>query len=100
MSTYDTTADIANERTDPRPDYIVLGTEAKTGAQHLYDTTTETVHIIHPDGSRERKQLLCGPATTVDDYVEAVADSRGWDDRRYGRDLFAEFLAPYAEAGE
>jgi len=98
MSTYDTTANQATGRTDPRPDFIRLGRDT-TGADHVYDTQTETVHIVHSDGSRGRK-ILWDTDKTVDDYVETVADARGWDDRRYGRDLFAEFLAPYAEADE
>lgn len=90
MSTYDTTANQGNDGV--RPDYIILGTDT-TGAQHVYDTTTETVHIVHPDGSRGRK-ILWDTSKTVDDYVEAVADGRGWDTRRYGRSLIKAVTEP------
>lgn len=83
-------------RTDPRPNYILLGTDTE-GANHCYDTTTETVHIVHADGSRARK-ILYDTSKTVDDYVEVVADARGWATRRYGRDLLGELIAAHREA--
>jgi len=67
-------------RTDPRPDYIPLGVDAD-GAHHVWDRTTDTIHIVHDDGSRGRR-LLGG--NSVDDWMDAVADARGWATRRYG----------------
>lgn len=78
MSTYDPTPQ-ETSGTDPRPNYIILGTDARD-AQHVYDTTYETVHIVHEDGSRGRRLLDGGD---VDDYVQAVADAHGWARRRY-----------------
>lgn len=71
-----------------RPKYALLGVDAD-GKHHIHDTTTETVHIVHPDGSRGRRLLDGG---TVDDYVAAVENAQGWDDQRYGVDL-VEMLA-------
>jgi hypothetical protein len=71
-----------------RPKYHLLGVDTD-GAHHIHDTTTETVHIVHPDGSRGRRLLDGG---TVDDYVAAVENAQGWDDQRYGVDL-VEMLA-------
>jgi len=68
------------ERTDPRPDYFELGVDER-GARHLCDTTTETVHIVHPDGSRGRRHLDGG---SLDDYMDAVDDDLGWHRREYG----------------
>lgn len=78
MSTFDTPGQ-KTSGTDPRPNYIVLGTDSRD-AQHVYDTRTETVHIVHPDGSRGRRLLDAG---TIDDYVQAVEDAIGWSTRRY-----------------
>jgi len=66
--------------TDPRPDYIPLGADGD-GAHHVWDRTTDTIHIVHDDGSRGRR-LLGGKS--VDDWMDAVADARGWATRRYG----------------
>lgn len=68
---------------DPRPDHFVLGVDER-GRHHVADTTTDTVHIIHPDGSRGRRLLDGG---SIDDYVAAVADSVGWECKRYGQSL-------------
>lgn len=69
--------------TDPRPDYFELGIDAR-GARHVCDTTTETVHIIHSDGSRGRRHLDGGD---LDDYMDAVAGAYGWDVEKYGTPL-------------
>jgi hypothetical protein len=72
-------------------DYIPLGIDTR-GARHVADTQTETVHIIHKDGSRGRKLLNAG---TIDDYMAAVADAHGWSRRDYGLgwgDLLARAL--------
>jgi len=45
---------------------------------------TETVHIVHPDGSRGRRHLDAG---SLDDYMDAVDDDLGWHRRDYGISL-------------
>jgi hypothetical protein len=74
----------AKKSTDPRPAYIRLGVDNR-GAHHCYDTRTETIHIIHDDGSRERK--LLDDDHDVDDWMDAVDGSWGWDTQRYGQSL-------------
>jgi hypothetical protein len=63
--------------------YIPLGVDER-GAHHVVDYKTDTVHIIHPDGSRGRRLLDGGD---VDDYMAAVADAHGWAHRTYGTSL-------------
>lgn len=79
--------------TDPRPDYVPLGVDER-GAHHVYDTGSETVHIIHPDGSRGRRLLDGGD---VDDWMDAVAGSWGWETKKYGVGL-VEMLEDALEA--
>ena len=71
-----------------RPAYIRLGVDERE-ASHVYDTRTETVHIIHPDGSRGRRCLNGQP---IEAWVDAVADGWGWDERTYGRDVLFDQL--------
>jgi len=87
MNTYETSAE---KRTayDPRPDYFILGVDTEN-RHHVADTTTNTVHIIHSDGSRGRKVLDGGD---IGDYVDAVADAYGWETRRYGQSLADHFV--------
>jgi len=66
--------------TDPRPNYFQLGIDSRD-ARHVADTRTETVHIVHADGSRGRRHLDGGD---LDAYMEAVADAYGWTRRDYG----------------
>lgn len=77
--------------TDPRPDYIPLGVDGD-GAHHVWDRRTDTIHIVHDDGSRGRR-LLGDHA--VDDWMAAVDDAQGWATRRYGSftDCYADQLA-------
>jgi hypothetical protein len=73
--------------TDPRPTYFQLGIDERD-ARHVADTGTETIHVIHADGSRDRYLLNAG---TIDDYMATVADVHGWSRRDYGIG-FAEML--------
>ena len=75
-----------------RPAYIPLGIDER-GAHHCYDTTTETIHIVHDDGSRGRRLLDGGD---VDDWMDAVEDSWGWVKKQYGVSL-TEMLVEAAE---
>jgi hypothetical protein len=61
-------------------DYILLGVD-ETGAHHVADYETSTVHIVHADGSRGRRLLDAGD---TDDYMDAVERARGWRRREYG----------------
>ena len=79
MSTYETLRQ-ETSGTDPRPAYIVLGVDER-GAHHCYDTRTETVHIVHSDGSRGRRLLDGGD---VDDWMDAVEGGWGWSTKKYG----------------
>ena len=68
-----------------RPQYIELGTDT-TGATHTYRTADDTVIAVTADGTRELQgQLPAGH--NVDDYVDHVAATRGWDVQRYGVSL-------------
>lgn len=80
MATNVSRAEKRTDRSRVRPDYIFLGVDAR-GAHQIYDTTTETVHIIHDDGSRGRRLLDAGD---VDDYMAAVRDAHGWEREHYG----------------
>jgi hypothetical protein len=73
-----------------RPTYIVLGVDER-GASHVYDTDTETVHIVHDDGSRGRRVI--GEGQTVDEWMDAVADGWGWANRRYGAGVYFDRIA-------
>jgi len=50
----------------------------------VYDTVYETVHLIHSDGSRERKVL---GTHTINDWIDAVDDAYGWDSQRLFKSL-------------
>jgi hypothetical protein len=78
-----TTQANAERSTGPRPTYFQLGIDERD-ARHVADTRTETVHVIHDDGSRERYLLDGG---SIDDYMATVADAHGWARRDYGADL-------------
>jgi hypothetical protein len=82
-------------RTDPRPDYIPLGVDG-AGAHHVWDRRTDTIHIVHDDGSRGRRLL---GDHSVDDWMAAVDDAQGWASRRYGSftDCYADQLATLRE---
>jgi hypothetical protein len=87
------TTDVSN--TDPRPDYIPLGVDGD-GAHHVWDRRTDTIHIVHDDGSRGRRLL---GDHSVDDWMAAVDDAQGWTSRRYGSfvDCYADQLATLRE---
>jgi hypothetical protein len=57
----------------------------------VYDTDTETVHIVHDDGSRGRRVI--GEGQTVDEWMDAVADGWGWANRRYGAGVYFDRIA-------
>jgi len=75
-------------RNGVRAAYIPLGVDGR-GASHVYDTRTETIHIVHDDGSRGRRLL---GDHSVDDWMDAVESEYGWAHRKYGVGL-VEMLA-------
>jgi hypothetical protein len=98
MATNDSAAlqTAAHESTDPRPNHIPLGVDAQ-GASHVYDTVTETVHIVHEDGSRGRR---CLGDHSVEDWMDAVGDAQGWASKRYGVPLADRITTNPAPEGE
>lgn len=62
-----------------RPAYILVGTD-REGAQHVYRTTDETVHVIQ-NGERELVQSV--QAHGIEAWLAYVADERGWADCRF-----------------
>jgi len=82
------------ERYDPRPDYFILGIDER-GSHHVADTTTETVHIIHRDGSRGRRLLDGGD---MDDYMDAVEDAYGWRREVYGVGLVEQLAGALGDS--
>lgn len=85
-----TTQSSKKARTDPRPRYIDLGADSQGGI-HVYRTVDETVFALAPDGDLEYRFDVEG--IPVGDYVAHVTDTRGWDCRRFGRDVFLDRLA-------
>jgi predicted nucleic acid-binding Zn finger protein len=78
------------ESASVRPTYVVLGVDER-GGSHVYDTETETVHIVHDDGSRGRRVI--GETQTVDDWMDAVEDGWSWANRRYGAGVYVDRIA-------
>ena len=92
-STADTTGRIDTNTNGARRAYIPLGIDERE-CSHVYDTETETVHIIHPDGARERRVI--GAGQSVDDWMDAVDDGWGWAHTRYGIDAYLDRVATIA----
>lgn len=71
----------ARKGTDPRPNYLLLGTDAE-GRDHVYRTYAEEVVIVR-DGQRTHvEDLAAYPG--VDSWLQLVADRIGWADVAYG----------------
>lgn len=82
MSTNATHAEKRSDvRTDVRPAFLNLGIDG-TGKHHVWDRKTNTVHIIHEDGSRGRKLL---GDKSIEEYVVTVGDVRGWSNQELYR---------------
>lgn len=73
---HDSTA--SNRGTDPRPNYSYTGTDTD-GADHIYRTIDETVHVITPNGDREHVEQLNG--RSIHEWMAFVDDKRGWSDQ-------------------
>lgn len=80
------------KRSDPRPNYSLLGIDEE-GAHHIHDTRTNAVHVITQDGDRELVQDLDGHR--VSEWMTYVAGRRGWSTRYLfdsAGDAFADAL--------
>ena len=82
------------EKASPiRPKYSLLGTD-QHGASHVYRTIDETIFVIDDAQVTHRIDV---DGRLVDDYMDHVAATRGWRDKRYGFDLveqLADVLEP------
>ncbi|MFC6765901.1 hypothetical protein [Natrinema soli] len=80
----------ARSRTDPRPDYILVGIDTE-GAHHVYRTTDETVHVIH-----NTKRTYCYDLEAVNqdinDWIEYVKAERGFTTQHLYSSLTNSFL--------
>jgi hypothetical protein len=77
--------------------YVPLGVDA-TGAHHLWAAATETIHVIGPDGSRDRYPNVAGDE--LEEWMAWVVRKVGeWQTRRYGVSL-GERLAESLEASD
>jgi hypothetical protein len=82
------------EKASPiRRRYVPLGTD-QIGASHVYRTVDETIFVIQ---DRRITHRIDVDGRLVDDYMDHVAATRGWADKRYGFDLVEE-LADVLEA--
>lgn len=87
------TTNEANRRngTDPRPRHALIGVDA-TGAHHVWTPRRDRVLVVDPDdGARELAKVV--PGHRLDEWMDDVADARGWDRTLYGAQSLAERLA-------
>lgn len=77
-----------------RPRHIHLGIDG-TGAAHCYDTHTESIHVIQPDGTREKRISLARDPTleSVEHYIVEIGERRDWSRLAFGRQAFLDRLA-------
>jgi len=87
-----TTHSSTQERTDPRPDYIHIGIDEEGGV-HCYRTRDERVFCIE-DGAVVEEFDLVELNRSVNDYIEHVADRRGWADQ----DLYTSMAASLTDS--
>lgn len=66
----------ARSRSDPRPNYILIGIDAES-AHHVYRTIDETVHVIH-NTERTYRYDLEALEQTINDWIDYVATRRGF----------------------
>ncbi|QGN05867.1 hypothetical protein Hrd1104_00215 [Halorhabdus sp. CBA1104] len=69
--------------TDPRDNYIPLGTDAD-GRSHVYRTLDETIHVIDGDERTHREAIA---TRSVDEWMAFVEGRVGWERRRYGKGI-------------
>jgi hypothetical protein len=82
------------EKASPiRRRYAALGTDQED-ASHVYRTVDETIFVVQ---GRRITHRIDVDGRLVDDYMDHVAATRGWADKRYGFDLVDQ-LADVLEA--
>ncbi|WP_306055611.1 hypothetical protein [Natronococcus wangiae] len=72
--TYETVS--ARGRTDPRPDYILVGVDTD-GAHHVYRTIDESVHVIDSH-ERTYRYDLEALEKTINDWIAYITTRRGF----------------------
>jgi len=77
-----------------RPAYVHLGIDG-AGAAHCWHTDSNSVHVIGPDGTREKRVSITDTefVADVDHYVVEIGQRRDWTDLRYGLGAFADRIA-------
>lgn len=75
-----------------RPGYIHIGID-DNDSSHCYDTGSEHVHVIQPDGTREARVDLrtSDNVACIEDYIARV--ERDWTSLEFGFDAFLDQLA-------
>ncbi|AGB37019.1 hypothetical protein [Natronococcus occultus] len=66
----------ARSRTDPRPDYILVGVDTED-AHHIYRTTDETIHVIH-NADRTYRYDLAALNRSINDWIDYIQTQRGF----------------------
>jgi hypothetical protein len=67
------------ENASVRPQWLFCGTD-ETGTDHVYNTVTDYVVAVAPDG--HRKHVADLTEASIDEWMAFVAQKRGWSDRR------------------
>ncbi|WP_339105943.1 hypothetical protein [Haloterrigena salinisoli] len=80
----------AHSRTDPRPDYILVGIDTE-GAHHVYRTTDETIHVIHTTERTYRYDLTTCDQD-IDDWIKYVQAERGFTTQHLYSSLTNSFV--------
>jgi hypothetical protein len=77
------------ENASVRPQWLFCGTD-ETGTDHVYNTVTDSVVAVAPDGHREHVADLS--EASIDEWMAFVAEKRGWNDRHLFK-TFGDALA-------
>ncbi|WP_126664360.1 hypothetical protein [Haloterrigena salifodinae] len=80
----------ARSRTDPRPDYILVGIDTED-AHHVYRTTDETVHVVH-NTDRTYRYNLEAVDQGINDWIEYVNAERGFTSQHLYSSLTNSFV--------
>jgi hypothetical protein len=77
-----------------QPTYVHLGIDG-AGAAHCWHTDSNSVHVIAPDGTREKRVSITDTefVADVDHYVVEIGARRDWTDLQYGFEAFVDRLA-------
>jgi len=77
-----------------RPRYQPLGVD-DMGYSHVYQAATDTIHVVAPDGTRERYHN--DGEGGLGGWMALIEDRRGWETRRYGHSAIADALGQLTE---